>query len=224
MQAKSNRYVLMLALLLFIGLGCNLFSGISERYNETKATAEHVATQVQEGREMVATVQGLATEVGESGLLATVQAVATDVDESGLYETAQAFATEQGPVLLGTARAIATQEGPGMIATIQALATDFSESLGEAPADIPIVGGEIDNLIESSETVSYITPLPFDLVLGFYKNEMPLLGWAPVETGTFEAEHTAVLHFDKPDRRTSITLTTNPLTDQTIVLVTIQPK
>jgi hypothetical protein len=224
MQAKNARYVWFLAFLLFISLGCSLINGVGESLTQTKATAEHIATQVQKGRDAIETAQGFATQVGESGFLETLQAAATDVGETGIFETAQAFATQQGPSLLGTAQAIATQEGPSMIATVQALGTDLSESLGEAPEDIPIVGGERENVFESKETVSYMTPMPFQLVVGFYKNEMPLNGWTPIQEGSFEAEHTAVLHFAKPERGATVTLTTNPLTDDTIVLVTIQSK
>lgn len=222
MQAKNARFAWLLAILLFVSLGCSLFNGLGENIRQTKATGEYIVTQVNKGVEAVETAQGFATQVGESGFLATLQAAATEVGETGIFETAQAIATQQGPSLLATAQAIATQEGPGMIATVQALSTDLSESIGEAPEDIPIIPGEKGNLYESKATVSYTTSMPFQLAVGFYKNEMPLRGWTPVQEGSFEAEHTAVLHFVKPPRGATVTLTANPLTDDTIVLVTIQ--
>ena len=229
----------LMTLLLATTIACNLLSGIGERYSETKGTAQSVATRVQEGRDLLGTAQAIATDVGGSGLLETAQALATQAGESGFLETAQAFATEQGPRLLGTAqaiateegprlietaRALATQEGPRMRKTAQAIATKAAVTFGEAPPDIPVVGGDKENFIGSSEMVSYITPLPLEQTLEFYKREMPAIGWNELPDGWFESDNLAVLNYFKPDRFVSITLSTIPIGDQTIVMITIQPQ
>ncbi|UCH61222.1 MAG: hypothetical protein JSV61_07000, partial [Anaerolineales bacterium] len=152
----------------------------------------------------------------------TAQALATEVGDSGLLETAQAYATEQGPALLATAQALATEQGPGLRETTQALATQAALNLGGAPEDIPVVEGERQNFIASSQLVSYFTRLDFQQVVDFYQAQMPANGWSLLEEGIVQAENTATLNYVKADRLASVTLTVNPLDNQTIVVITIQ--
>ena len=239
MQLKLTRQLWILASILTFTMACSLVSGIGDGYTETKETAQSVATKVQQGRDLLGTAQSIATDVGNSGLLATAQALATEVGESGFLETAQAFATEQGPKMIATvqsiateegpslietAQAIATQEGPRMKETAQAIATKAATIFGEAPPDIPVIGGDKENFIGSQEMVSYIIPLPLDQTTEFYKREMPAIGWIELQDGWFESDNLAVLNYTKPDRIVSITLSTIPVGDQTIVMITIQPQ
>jgi len=203
-------------------LGCSLFNGVSERISNTKATVDDVATKVEQGRNLVGTAQGVATQVGESGFLETVQNLATEVDESGILATVQAIATEQGPVILGTVQAFATQEGPALIATVQAVATEFSENQGTIPEDIPVIDSSAEQLVANSRLISYQTAIPFINVVDFYRIEMPLNEWLEQENGSFVAGNTAVLVFNKNNRSATVTLSTNPLNDHTIVLITVQ--
>ena len=158
-------------------LGCSLFNGVSERISNTKATVDDVATKVEQGRNLVGTAQGVATQVGESDFLETVQNLATEVDESGILATIQAVATEQGPVILGTVQAFATQEGPALIATAQAVATEFSESQGTIPEDIPMINNSPEQFVANSRLISYQTAIPFINVVDFYRIEMQLNEW-----------------------------------------------
>ena len=205
-------------------LGCSLFNGVSERISNTKATVDDVATKVEQGRNLIGTAQGVATQVGESGFLETIQNLATEVDESGMLATVQAIATEQGPVILGTVQAYATQEGPALIATVQAAATEFSENQGAIPEDIPVIDSNVEQLIANSRLISYQTAIPFINVVDFYRIEMPLNEWLEQENSSFVAENTAVLVFNKNNRSATVTLSTNPLNDHTIVLITVQSK
>lgn len=239
MQLKLTRQIWILTLLLAISMACSLTNGIGERFNQTRGTAQSVATKVQEGRHLLGTAQALATGVGESGLIETAQALATDFGESGLLETVQAFATKQGPKAIGTAQTFATEEGPRLIETIkaiatqeaphikettQAIATKAAAAFGEAPADIPLVGGDKENFFGSKEMVSYMTPLPLEETSEFYKREMPAIGWIEMQEGWFESSTLVVLNYAKPDRIASVTLTTNPLGDKSVVVITIQPR
>ncbi len=205
-------------------LGCSLFNGVSERLSNTKATVDDVATKVEQGRNLVGTAQGVATQIGESSFLETVQNLATEVDESGILATIQAVATEQGPVILGTVQALATQEGPAFIATAQAIATELSESQGSLPEDIPLIDGSLEQFVANSQIISYQTAIPFINVVDFYRIEMPLNEWLEQENSSFVAENTAVLIFNNNNRSATVTLSTNPLNDHTIVLITVQSK
>lgn len=237
MQLKLSKKILVLTYIVTLTMACSLVSGIGDRLSETKEKAQSVATQVQEGRDLLGTAQTIATEVGNSGLISTAQALATEVGDSGLLETAQTFTTEQGPRLIGTvqsiatqegqnlvetAQALATQEGPRIKATAQAIATKAAQTFGEAPPDIPVIGGDKENFIGSPELVSYITPLPIDQTLEFYIREMPGVGWSASPDDWFESENLAVLNYIKADRLVSITLSTLPFGDQTVVMITIQ--
>lgn len=237
MYPNNAKKYLIVAFLVSFTLSCNLVNRIGDRFTDSQETVQSVATQIQDGRDLLGTAQSIATDVGNNGLVATAQALATEVGESGFLGTAQAFATEQGSLLLSTVESIATQEAPGLIetaqalatqkapsikATAQAIATKAAQTFGEAPPDIPVLGGDKENFIGSPELVSYITPLPIDQTLEFYLREMPSLGWNEIPEDSFESENLVVLNYIKADRTVAITLSTTPIGNQTIVLVTIQ--
>ncbi len=223
MPLKTIRSLWILLIPIFVSLACNLGRTI-ERVDETKETAESLATQVQEGRNFLETAQAIATDFGGGALIQTAQALATDVGESGFLETAQAFATEQGPSLIATAQTFATEEGPVLQATAQAIATKAATVLGAEPPDIPVIEDDQENFVGSSEIVSYMTSADYAQVVDFYKVQMPAMGWVTVEEGWFESNNLAVLNYEKPERLAAVTITPNPLEAKTIVLVTIQPK
>ncbi|HLA96943.1 MAG TPA: hypothetical protein VJL34_00700 [Anaerolineales bacterium] len=218
MNRRIVRSIGMIVMLLSVSLACNLGSQL----DQARQTAQSVATEVQQGRDFLATSRAIATVVGGSGLIQTAQALATEVGDTGLLETAQAYATEQGPALLATAQALATQQGPGLRETAQALATRAALTLGDKPDDIPVVEGERQNYIASSQLVSYFTPLEFQQVVDFYRAQMPVNGWSPIEQGAVLTENTATLNYVKGERLVSITLTVNPLDNHTIVVITLQ--
>ncbi len=208
----------LILLLLSASLACNLGS----QFDQARESIQSVATEVQQGRDFLATSRAIATAVGGSGLIQTAQALATEVGDSGLLETARAYATEQGPALIATAQAIATEQGPGLRETTQALATQAALTLGGAPEDIPLVEAERQNIIASSQLVSYYTPLDLQQVVDFYRVQMPAKGWNPLEQGNGLYENMVTLNYEKVGRFASVTLTVNPLDNQTIVVITIQ--
>lgn len=218
MQGQIFRVVLVITLLMGGSMACSLFSGISEQVGEVRATVEGAVTAVQQGQDVIATIQSAATEVLGSGLAQTIEAVATQ-QGPGLIATAQAFATDQGPGFIETAQAFATQEGPGLIETAQAMATSIAGANQALPEDIPIVSGTTENLYTTGETVSYITPLDFQSVLAYYQQEMPANGWEADTNNTVLTTNTAVLQYDKVNRHTTITLSVS--NGKTVVLIII---
>jgi hypothetical protein len=163
------------------------------------------------------------TDVGGSGLIETAQTLATGVGDSGFLSTAQAFATQQGPELMATLQAFATDQGPGLMETAQALGTAAAPLLGEAPEDIPVIQGELENLVSTRWLVTFSTALDAKLVIDFYNNQMVANGWTKVNEEAF-GEAITVLTFEKPGRLATLTITANSLTDKTMVVVTIQPR
>jgi hypothetical protein len=95
---------------------------------------------------------------------------------------------------------------------------------GEVPPDIPVVEPPRDDLIGSNDIVSYMTPMDFDSVLTFYQEEMPMNDWVPLNEENVITDDAAVLYFEKPGREAIVTLSVNPLDDNTVVMITIQTK
>jgi hypothetical protein len=222
MKLGKVRYLWLISILLIAVFACQAVSGVQERVDTVKSTAMSVATDVQQGRDLIGTARAITTQVGGSGLIQTAQALATQADESGLLSTAQAFATEQGPGLVETALAVATQEGPAILATAQAYITQASP--GTAPEDIPIIDGQKEMFYQSAELVSYIISVPYAQVVEFYKNQMPANGWTKVDQDWVETGLISNLQFEKNDRRASIVLTTSSGGNGATVLITISAK
>ena len=209
----KNRINILWAMTVLVGfsLACESFSAISRDYNKARSTAGAIVTQA----------KGIATQLGDSEI----------------FGTAQAFATEQGPVVVATGQAFATQayEG-GYLQTVEALVTQGSSELlptfqaiatqylfpAPPPDDIPIITiGEVTNLFTNQATVSYFVDLDLPLVVDFYQDLMPELGWIDVSDENSILAEAAIMKFFKPERVATVTLTSNPLNQQTVVLITI---
>ncbi|MBN1667293.1 MAG: hypothetical protein JW862_09390 [Anaerolineales bacterium] len=105
---------------------------------------------------------------------------------------------------------------------LQATAEAVTESLqpGEAPPDIPLVD-ETTNLFTSKDLVSYTTALGYRQVIDFYKEQMPLNEWIALEDDNIETPAAAILNFEKPNRKAVVTISSNPLNAETVVLISI---
>jgi hypothetical protein len=239
-RTKAFKLAWVLSLLAAALLACSSVTNLGNQVSGARGTAQSVATQVDQARDLMATGEGVATRVAESGLVQTAQAVSTQVAQTGLDETAQAVATQletrgiegtaramltqELPGLAETIQAVATNQGPGLVQTAQALATQLASSLGQAPADIPVVEGEKQDYNASDFFVTYSTSLNIAEVLTFYKTEMPNQGWTKIEEGSVETDQSAILNYDKPDRKASVVLSAGAPGGGTIVAITIQPK
>jgi hypothetical protein len=201
-------------------LACSLVSDIGEQAGGIRDTAQAVGTGVQSGRELLQTGQAFATEVMGNETVQTARAVITQ-EAPGVIDTARAFATAEGPGLLETAQAFATQDAPGLLETAQALATSFIVIPSEAPADVPIMEGEKEDLYTSPDLVSYTISADLNAVKDFYDREMPSNGWEKQEGQTIETDQGVLMAFQKGDRSASVTLSVQPGTSNTVVVVTL---
>lgn len=218
MFKNKLRILLVLTILIGFGLACESFSAISRDYNEARSTAGAIATQA----DMVLTqAKGIATQLGDSEAVSTARAIATEQGPA-FIETGQALASqayEEG--YLQTAEALVTQGPNELLPTFQAVATQYLFP-APPPDDIPIITvGEVSNLFTNQSTVTYVVDLDLTVVVEFYQDIMPELGWTDVTDKESILAEAAALKFFKPERVATVTLTANPLHQQTIVLISI---
>jgi len=216
----KNRFKILCVLTVLVGfsLACESLTAISQDYNEVRGTAGSIATQADQ---IITQAKGIATQIGDSSAVGTARAIATQQGPA-LIATGQAFATlaaDEG--YLQTVEAIVTQGSAELLPTFQAAATQYLFS-ADPPDDIPVITiGEVSNLFSNQSTVSYFVHLDLPVVVNFYQSVMPVLDWTDVTDGDSIREEAAVLKFFKPDRVATVTLTTNPINQQTIVFITI---
>ncbi len=190
---KAFRYI-WLFVLLFAVLACTCNMGsIAERAQQVESAAQTAQALATAGQEIISTVEG-------SGIVQTADAM-------GLMETMQAAITDL------------PEEGSNLIATAQVVIT--KGAYGQAPPNIPLVGGEINDFFGSSSLVSYTTPMNLNDVIDFYRNAMPNYGWSTGDDTSVLTSTYAVLSFMNADQRCTVTLSANPLNDDTIVLISI---
>lgn len=218
MFKKRFRIILAIVLIMGAGLACESFSAISRDYNEVRGTAESIATQADR---IITQAKGIATEFSEDDMVATARALATQ-QGPGLLSTGQALATRASDEgYLSTVEALATQGPRDLVPTFQAVATQYLFP-APPPEDVPIYSeGEVSNLFTNQATISYYVDRELPTVISFYRNAMPRYGWSDVSDEKSISEVAAILKFFKPERVASVTLTSNPINQQTVVLITI---
>jgi len=189
---KTYRYG-WLILLLIAALACNAVGDVAEKAGQVESAAKTAQALATAGQEIITQVEG-------SGIVQTAEAM-------GLMETMQAAITD------------IPEESSDIVATAQAVLTEGA--YGEAPSNIPLVGGEVNDFFGSNSLVSYTTPMDLDDVVDFYRDAMPNYGWDTGDDTTVLTSTYAVLSFKNADQRCTITLSLNPLNGDTIVLISI---
>lgn len=231
LKRRSFRFAWSL-ILLAATLACGAVTDLTRTLEEGAATVQNMVTQ----GELSGTARALATQAAEAGYVQTAQAVLTQ-GIGNAQGTISAFATEHGDELAATAQAFATQvkntdfkatlsalateKGPEAAATLQALGTMIA---GDPPDDIPVVPGEVRELFDTQNMLTYSTALERAAVIDFYKFQMPANGWEIILIGSIETETGAFLRFEKDQRTASIAITTNPINQSTLVSIKIGQK
>ncbi len=192
-------------ILLFMGaafsiMACGLLSDLADKAQQVENAAGTAKALATAGQEIV-------TQVSGSGVMQTALAYATQAEESGLMETAQA--------------AIATL--PGQSADIKATAEAVitQGTYGQAPANIPIFPGEINAFFGSSSLVTYSAPTNVQSIVDFYRQQMPVYGWAPGGETTVITSSYAVLSYQNASQRVTITISATPLTSESLVVISV---
>ncbi|MBM3145845.1 MAG: hypothetical protein FJ010_12940 [Chloroflexi bacterium] len=182
-----------LILLLLAALACNAVNDIAEKAGQVESAAQTAQAFATAGQEILTQVEG-------SGVVQTAEAM-------GLMETMLAAITDL------------PKESTDMMATAQAVLTEGA--FGETPSNIPVVSGEVNDFIGSSNLVSYTTPMDLQDVVDFYRDEMPNYGWSAGDDTTVLTSTYAVLSFENASQRCTVTLTVNPLDGSTVVVISI---
>lgn len=222
MKRRFFRLAFLIVILGFSLLACRAFSAIRQDVASARETIQLAATKIEEGQDLIGTARAIGTQVLGEGLGETAQALATQFDDSGMLETAQAFATQEGPSLLSTAMAVVTQQAPGAIATFQIFVTESAQAT--PIPDIPLIDGNREMYFQSNDIISYMTSLPYDQALDFYKTQMPAAGWTKVDKDTFETGLAANLRFEKDSQQVSVTISQAPGGNNTLILIVIEKK
>jgi hypothetical protein len=192
-QNKTYRMILVASMIVVISLACGL---------------TNTADNLREGAKAIETLQGIATEIDESGIVSTGQAIATEIDESGIPETAQAVATDIGEL--------------GIPETAQVFATQIVVEPGEVPPDVPIMEGEKTAFFGSDQAITYTIGAEFQDVLDYYERELTALGWSKVVAGSTIGDSLASLKYEKSGRTINLVITELPFIGQVTVAITFE--
>ncbi len=221
MQVSKNYFkIFFVSALIALTLSCNLFGGLQQELSEIKSTAENISGS----EEYLGTAKAFITQAQDSEAIKTAQAWATYMSEHPLVPTLEAVITEQAPGLQATLESFVTNEGPELQATAQTLLTQIPNALSSPPPDIPKFQGELENLIETKESISFITSSPLSEVTSFYKKQMPTNGWDFISKDSIESDIASVLSYGKDNRVATISISSNPKNQKTIVLIYIENK
>jgi hypothetical protein len=198
---KSLPFFVPLAVLLFASLACNAISG-GGTATGFQATANAAFTQAAAG---AATAGALSNSGAATANAAATEVVATANAATGGTTGGDVTATPAA----GQATAAATQAGGG------------GGAVSGGPADIPVVTGDNTVLLATDQVVSYESKAAFDTVVKFYKDEMPKNGWTQNASTSVETANATVLAYTKDSRQAQVSITTNPTSKATVVLITI---
>jgi len=196
---------LLLVLLLFISAGCAL---IPE--TDPQASASHESTPTSS-----------ISSPSDMDLLATAQTLATQIGGVDPVATAAAFATAQArTAALNTASGEATIRVPNE--TLTPTERGAGPNNAVVPDSIPIPEGDKENFISSPNFVSFTSTYALKTLTEFYVTEMQKNEWTISEIGTFITESDAQLNYLKPDRKATISLQFNLISERVTVVITVQ--
>ncbi len=200
MKRYQYGWILLFTAAALSAMACGLLSDIADK-------AQKVENAAGTARALATAGQDIITQVSGSGVMQTALAYATKAEESGLVETMQAAITTipgQSSDIKSTAEAIITQG-----------------AYGQAPPNIPIFPGEISAFFGSSSLVTYAAPTDVQAIVDFYRQQMPVYGWEPGGETTVITSSYAVLGYQNPSQRVTITISAAPLTSESLVVISV---
>ena len=233
MTRKTTLMTVAFTAVLMATIACSFFSGLIDQGQGAISTAQSVATMagdiatgVGAGGEIIETAQAIATDFDAGELGATAEALATQLNAEELLATAQVLVTdvEIGDILL-TAQAVGTSvaEGGDPLATAMAVATEIAAVGGDAPENVPLPEGPLENLFTSANLVSFTTPMSFAEVLSFFEEEMIANGWSQIDEESVISGNAAVLKFNMVGMEAVVTISELPDGGGTVVQIILEP-
>jgi hypothetical protein len=152
-----------------------------------------------------------------SDLAQTATALSATLAGNRLAETATAFSLQRTSL----SQPSLTPEPPTGTPAAQP-GTPAPTSALQNPQNIPLVPGEILNLFQSDNLITYTSPLIYDETVEFYESAMTQAGWQRIEMGSYVASSVAELIFRKDDREVQVLIRENPVSSQSYIVITIR--
>jgi hypothetical protein len=211
---QKIKWIIGLSIALVLISACSLLNNLNP-FNDMASEIEDLAEQIPMD-EIQDQIESLGTDLPDA-----IESLATDLPSSldDFQDELDTLATD----LPDDLDALATN----LPSEVDDLLGDFGDffddwtDTDEIPADIPVVDGEIQDLISSKKVVSYSTSMSFDEVVGFYQDQMPINGWAEKDGSVVTAD-AALLYYKKVDREATVTLSQGSGGNETIVMIIIQ--
>jgi len=196
-------FALILSIFLTISAGCAIIPENQPLAGTLVPPTATLSTYEQTQMELLETAHALATKMAANDPIATAAAIATLQIGSENNESGTNSNTVQSETISPTDE----KRGP-----------DNSV----IPSDIPLPEGDLDNFHGSLSFISYSTTSNLNAVSEFYITQMQINKWNIVDTGTFITENIAQLQFTKEEKKASVTINDNPISESVSVVITIQ--
>jgi len=175
----------------------------------------------QAGTEQVARASSI--DAAQLEKMETAQALATQMQGGDPIATAAAFVTAQAKAYEQEMASLPTLNPPPP-QTPSPIETEGNSSKQEIPEDIPIPDGEIDNLYSSATFLSFTTLQDIKTLTQFYLTHMSAFGWKYDEAGTYIGETDSQLNYQKQQKKTTISMHTNPVSGIVTVVISVYQK
>ena len=198
-------YALILSIFLTIGAGCAIIPENQPLTGTLVTPTATLSSNEQAELELLETAQALATKMAASDPIATAAAIVTIQIGSDNNESR-------------------TNSNSGQIETITPTDERKGPDNSIIPSDIPLPEGDLLNFYGSLSFISYSTRAEINSLSEFYITQMQINKWKIEESGTFITESIAQLQFIKPERKASVTINDNPISESVSVVITIQNK
>jgi len=201
-----------LTIILIVGCACNLLTNGLNPIDAVVEEIENIAGEIPIGEiqdEIEALTNDLPAEIEDIEDVIGLLVTDLPAEISGIEDELENIATDL----------------PGDFDDLGDIGDLIEDVLGSdgAPADIPLVDEPKEILIESEDIITYFTPQEFSIVLKFYQEQMPINGWSTKDGGVIN-DDTALLYYEKTDREVTITLSLDPSSNKTTVMIYIETK
>jgi hypothetical protein len=156
-------------------------------------------------------------------LLATAHTVATQISNADPLRTAEAFATVQARTAAQNTK-LGESPNPPPRETITPTGGGTGPGGSILPEGIAVPEFTLFNFFSSLNFVSFSSKETLNTLTEFYLVEMQKNGWTILNLGTYITISDAQLHYEKNDRKATITIQLNPISERVSVVITILNK
>lgn len=156
-------------------------------------------------------------------LLATAHTLATQISAADPVGTAEVFATAQARTTAHNVNLTETSNPPPRD-TLTPTGGGIGPDGSILPEGIAVPEFSVINFFSSPNFVSFSSKESLNTLTEFYLVEMQENGWTILNLGTYITISNAQLNYEKIDRKATITLQLNPISERVSVVITIMNK